>query len=65
MSVYTSFLVRCWLKEHCAASEATYLVEQVQTGAQLRSHRIEEIWAWVAQVNAQTAEHPPVEEPEA
>jgi ATP phosphoribosyltransferase len=64
MSIYTSFLVRCWLKRDHGSAEAAYLVEQVQTGAQLRSHSLAEVCDWVAAINAKTVENPPPSQPE-
>lgn len=45
MSVYSSFLLRCWLKRGDAPD--SYIIEHVQSGEQMRAHTAAELLAWI------------------
>ncbi len=53
MSVYSSFLLRCWLKRGEAPD--SYAVEHVQSGEQFRAHTLAELCGWIEANNERLA----------
>jgi hypothetical protein len=56
MSIYSSFLIRCWLKREGEAP--SYVAEHVQSGAQFRSTELAPVCQWIARTNQQVAAQP-------
>ena len=64
MSIYSSFLIRCWLKRD--GSPPSFVAEHVQSGEQFRAPDLAAICQWIAQTTEETAARPdPEPDPEA
>lgn len=46
MSIYSSFLLRCWLNRD-GSPAATYAIEHVQSGEQFRAASLAEVIDWI------------------
>lgn len=46
MSVYSSFLIRCWVKRGTGATP-TYVAQHAQSGEEVRSSSLDEVFDWV------------------
>lgn len=56
MSIYSSFLIRCWLKRD--GGDPSFVAEHVQSGAQFRAPELAPICQWIAATNQQVAVEP-------
>lgn len=56
MSVYSSFLLRCWLKRGEAPD--SYALEHVQSGEQIRARTVAELIDWIEANNERLASAP-------